>query len=359
MLIDWFTVAAQAVNFLILVWLMKHFLYQPILHAIDERDKHIADELANAAAKEADAVKEREEFQKKNTEFDQQRAALLAKATDEAKTERQRLVDEARREADDLRSKRQKTLASDERKKASYFFRKGKSMGDYQFQNYLEAYYGFLELHREDPRDQEVAQFWELSRQKAAERTLFSEEMNVLFQVPGSENVVFLNRETPLEVVRIGKLLNTSQGVFVKDLEFLRMDATGEVLLHWTAPYGRWAEDGIDFRVWDKDSPTPRFPTVLAETAGNEFNPQGTVDPPRLVPRVSVRDLELVTAHDPQPQTVGGYQGASFWESDEHDAPQWANIKSGTPGVFTDTSANPGISGRFVPSRTRACRFQA
>jgi F0F1-type ATP synthase membrane subunit b/b' len=28
MLIDWFTVAAQIVNFLILVWLLKHFLYK-------------------------------------------------------------------------------------------------------------------------------------------------------------------------------------------------------------------------------------------------------------------------------------------------------------------------------------------
>ena len=27
MLIDWFTVCAQAINFLILVWLMKRFLY--------------------------------------------------------------------------------------------------------------------------------------------------------------------------------------------------------------------------------------------------------------------------------------------------------------------------------------------
>jgi F-type H+-transporting ATPase subunit b len=48
MLIDWFTVAAQVVNFLILVWLMKRFLYKPILHAIDEREKRIATELANA-----------------------------------------------------------------------------------------------------------------------------------------------------------------------------------------------------------------------------------------------------------------------------------------------------------------------
>ena len=37
MLINWFTVIAQAINFLILVWLLKRFLYKPILHAIDER----------------------------------------------------------------------------------------------------------------------------------------------------------------------------------------------------------------------------------------------------------------------------------------------------------------------------------
>ena len=42
MLIDWFTVAAQALNFLILVWLMKRFLYKPILHAIDAREERIA-----------------------------------------------------------------------------------------------------------------------------------------------------------------------------------------------------------------------------------------------------------------------------------------------------------------------------
>ena len=102
MLIDWFTVGAQALNFLILVWLMKRFLYKPILHAIDEREKRIATELADADAKKAEAQKERDEFQHKNEEFDQQRAALLSKATDEAKAERQRLLDEARKEADAL-----------------------------------------------------------------------------------------------------------------------------------------------------------------------------------------------------------------------------------------------------------------
>jgi F-type H+-transporting ATPase subunit b len=115
MLIDWFTVAAQVVNFLILVWLLKRFLYQPILDAIDAREKRIASELADADAKKADAQKERDEFLRKNEVFDQQRSALLRQATDEAKAERQRLLDEARQAADALRSKQMQTLRNDTR----------------------------------------------------------------------------------------------------------------------------------------------------------------------------------------------------------------------------------------------------
>lgn len=113
MLIDWFTVGAQALNFLILVWLMKRFLYKPILRAIDEREKRIAMELADADSKKAEAQKERDEFQHKNEEFDQKRATLLSQATDEAKAERQRLLDEARNAADALSAKRMDTLRND------------------------------------------------------------------------------------------------------------------------------------------------------------------------------------------------------------------------------------------------------
>ena len=113
MLIDWFTVGAQALNFIILVWLLKRFLYKPILNAIDAREKRIAAELADADAKKAEAKQERDEFQHKNEEFDQQRAALLSKATDDANAERQRLLDDARKAADALSAKRLEALRSD------------------------------------------------------------------------------------------------------------------------------------------------------------------------------------------------------------------------------------------------------
>lgn len=113
MLIDWFTVGAQALNFLILVWLMKRYLYQPILKAIDAREKRIADELADADARKAEADKQRAEFEHKNAEFDQELAAMLSKAADEAKTERERLIEDARKAADALSAKRDGHLRSE------------------------------------------------------------------------------------------------------------------------------------------------------------------------------------------------------------------------------------------------------
>ncbi|MDP3281893.1 MAG: DUF2934 domain-containing protein [Nitrosomonas sp.] len=111
--IDWFTVGAQVVNFLILVWLLKRFLYHPILDALDAREKRIAKELADADAQKAEAQKERDEFQHKNAVFEQQRAALVNKATEEAKAERSRLQEEARQAADALSAKQRESMRND------------------------------------------------------------------------------------------------------------------------------------------------------------------------------------------------------------------------------------------------------
>jgi len=115
MLIDWFTVVAQAINFLILAWLMKRYLYQPILKALDAREQHIAAELADADAKATEALAEREEYKRKNEEFDSQRAGLLSKASNDAAAEHSRLLDEVRKDADTLRGKLQDKLGNEYR----------------------------------------------------------------------------------------------------------------------------------------------------------------------------------------------------------------------------------------------------
>ena len=113
MLIDWFTVGAQLLNFIILVWLMKRFLYQPVLDAIAAREQKIAAQLADAAATKAEAHQRQDEFRKKNQAFDEQRAELLRQARDAAKAERERLQLEAREAADAASAQHAKALMTD------------------------------------------------------------------------------------------------------------------------------------------------------------------------------------------------------------------------------------------------------
>tara|TARA_R110000824_G_scaffold288508_6_gene477001 strand:+ start:121876 stop:122757 length:882 start_codon:yes stop_codon:yes gene_type:complete len=110
MLIDWFTVGAQTLNFIILVWLMKRFLYQPILNAIDAREKRIADELARADKISQEANQAKASFESKNLEFDEQRNQLMLAAKEAASSERQRLLEEARQTVKQLEDKQQKAL---------------------------------------------------------------------------------------------------------------------------------------------------------------------------------------------------------------------------------------------------------
>ena len=113
MLIDWFTVIAQAFNFILLVWLLKRFLYKPVLAAVEAREQKIAKELKDADATKADAQKERDEFQHKNEDLEKQRQTLVGKATEEAAAERGRLLDAAHHEADALRSKLEESVNSE------------------------------------------------------------------------------------------------------------------------------------------------------------------------------------------------------------------------------------------------------
>jgi F-type H+-transporting ATPase subunit b len=113
MLINWFTVGAQILNFVVLVFLLKRFLYKPILNAIDAREKYVAAELANADLRLSEAHKTRDELHAKSTRFDEERGALLATAINDSKVEAQRLLDSARQAADALTLQRNLALQSD------------------------------------------------------------------------------------------------------------------------------------------------------------------------------------------------------------------------------------------------------
>jgi F-type H+-transporting ATPase subunit b len=113
MKIDWFTIIAQAVNFIVLLWLMRHFLYKPILNAIDKREKKIAEELENAEMKRNAAEKQKEEYELKNKELEQQSTDFLKDARDKGHAEKIRLLKEAHEAAEALSAKLQEEFAAE------------------------------------------------------------------------------------------------------------------------------------------------------------------------------------------------------------------------------------------------------
>ncbi len=102
MLIDWFTTGAQIVNFLVLIFLLKRFLYGPVLRAMDRREQRIAEQLQQGEEMRLQAEKEADEFRRKRSELEQERASRLRQAEEEADRRRQELMDRAKGEAEAL-----------------------------------------------------------------------------------------------------------------------------------------------------------------------------------------------------------------------------------------------------------------
>lgn len=114
MKIDWFTVGAQVINFLILIWLLKRFLYKPVLNAVQEREKKIAGQISDAQKLDQEARQQREEYEDKNEQWNRERAELQEKAGQEISQERSRQLEAARQEATELRQRLQEQARLEE-----------------------------------------------------------------------------------------------------------------------------------------------------------------------------------------------------------------------------------------------------
>lgn len=105
MLIDWFTVGAQFVNFIVLVVLLKKLFYRPILNAMAAREERIAKALRDAAEKNAAAEAQLKAIQKQEQEIQQRRTEILKRAADEADSSRVKLIAAAKDEVAAVRQR--------------------------------------------------------------------------------------------------------------------------------------------------------------------------------------------------------------------------------------------------------------
>ncbi len=100
MLLDWFTVIAQVINFLFIIWILKVFLYKPIFEKINERRKSIELQIQEAELKIKEAKAEKETFKKKIEEFDRLKEEKTKKAKEEIEKLRNLLSDQAKEDVE-------------------------------------------------------------------------------------------------------------------------------------------------------------------------------------------------------------------------------------------------------------------
>jgi F-type H+-transporting ATPase subunit b len=105
MQINWFTFFAQIVNFLILVLLLRHFLYGPITKAMDEREAKLTALFVSAEEEKQHASQEIVLYRSKRSELDTDRTQILAEAETEAEEQRREMIHEGREEVESMMSR--------------------------------------------------------------------------------------------------------------------------------------------------------------------------------------------------------------------------------------------------------------
>jgi F-type H+-transporting ATPase subunit b len=105
MSIDWVTFIAQIINFLTLVWLLRHFLYKPVVGAMNNRQNNINSMLEDAQKSKNEAKEEVERYKQKNNEIDEKRSEMLDAVQKEVETKKKLLTDQAREEVDNEKKK--------------------------------------------------------------------------------------------------------------------------------------------------------------------------------------------------------------------------------------------------------------
>lgn len=111
--VDWVTVAAQILNFLVLVWLLQRFLYGPITRAMKRREERIRGRIEEAEEARAEAERRAEALDEERRDLDERRQEMLSEAREQAEDLRSRLEAEIHAEIEEKRRAWRAELAED------------------------------------------------------------------------------------------------------------------------------------------------------------------------------------------------------------------------------------------------------
>jgi ATP synthase F0 subunit b len=113
MTFDWWTFALQAANFLILVWLLKRFLFKPVSALVARRKEEIAQALAAAEAAKQSAEQARGEFEQRTSQIEAERNRIIEQERARLAQERTKVLEATHAESDQLKQDALKRLAEE------------------------------------------------------------------------------------------------------------------------------------------------------------------------------------------------------------------------------------------------------
>jgi F-type H+-transporting ATPase subunit b len=103
--LSWSTFLLEIVNFLILVWILKHFLYHPILDIVEKRRKSIEQTLTEAEKKQSDAEAIKQQYEGRLDEWESEKQKIKGDLQQEIQAKRKTLIEKLNTELEDEREK--------------------------------------------------------------------------------------------------------------------------------------------------------------------------------------------------------------------------------------------------------------
>ncbi len=100
----------QAVNFLILMLILRHFLYQPVRKFLDDRRQSIENDIAEAEKSREEAEEMRAELEQRLAEGRQEAREYLDNAVRRSEQVHEDLLNEAKQEAEQLKARAQEEI---------------------------------------------------------------------------------------------------------------------------------------------------------------------------------------------------------------------------------------------------------
>ncbi len=154
------------------------------------------------------------------------------------------------------------TQSQKDAKTAALFQQKKDALLQLESGNALAAYYSFMALAADNPKDRDIATYLAEARAAVQKAAFFLDEARAFETMPGTQGILFLNGndESATEAVSVGKMVELPGGeAYFYGVEAVRYDPAGSVAWHFSAPYGRREGDSILMRAVDRTDPKAQF----------------------------------------------------------------------------------------------------